>query len=109
MSKYILFFDQIKKEDVSTAGGKGANLGEMTGASIPVPEGFVILSTAYDAFMEYNNINVESIETAKDIREAIIKGNIPEEIEEEIIKSYVELSKDNNRVAVRSSATAEDL
>lgn len=109
MSKYILFFDQIKKEDVSTAGGKGANLGEMTGASIPVPAGFVILSSAYDAFMEYNDIDINRIETAKNIRESIIKGNIPEEIKEEIVKSYVELSKESARVAVRSSATAEDL
>ncbi|MCR5848613.1 MAG: phosphoenolpyruvate synthase [Lachnospiraceae bacterium] len=109
MNKYILNFEQIKKEDVNAAGGKGANLGEMTGASIPVPKGYVVLSSAYDAFMDYNKIDVNQIDSAKGIREAIINGNIPAEIKDEIVKSYRELSSESNRVAVRSSATAEDL
>ena len=102
MSKYILFFDQIKKEDVGTAGGKGANLGEMTGASIPVPKGYVVLSSAYDAYMDYNNIDVNQIDSAKGIREAIINGTIPDDIKDEIIKGYKELSSESYRVAVRS-------
>jgi len=49
-------FSEIRKEDIETAGGKGANLGEMTAAGIPVPEGFVLTSEAYRAFLRENGL-----------------------------------------------------
>lgn len=52
----ILKFNEIKKEDVLTAGGKGANLGEMTKAQIAVPNGFVVTADAYRAFLKENNL-----------------------------------------------------
>ena len=56
--KYIKWFDQIKKEDIASAGGKGANLGELTQAGIPVPAGFVVLSSAYFAFLDRYQLRV---------------------------------------------------
>ncbi|MDP3954005.1 MAG: PEP/pyruvate-binding domain-containing protein, partial [bacterium] len=52
-------FTQISKTDTEIAGGKGASLGEMTQAGIPVPEGFVVLSNAFDKFLEETDLNVE--------------------------------------------------
>ena len=52
----LLNFDEIKKEDVLTAGGKGANLGEMTAAGIAVPDGFVVTAEAYRAFLRENDL-----------------------------------------------------
>lgn len=54
----ILNFDEIKKEDVLLAGGKGANLGEMTSANINVPSGFVITSDGYRDFLKENSIDI---------------------------------------------------
>ncbi len=54
----ILNFDEIKKEDVLIAGGKGANLGEMTSAKINVPRGFVITADAYRDFLKGNSIDI---------------------------------------------------
>ena len=56
-------FKEIGKNDAAIAGGKGASLGEMTQAGIPVPPGFVILADAFERFIEETNINVE-IDTA---------------------------------------------
>jgi len=50
--KYILFFNQIDKDDLPLVGGKGANLGEMTKAGFPVPNGFAVTVAAYDAFLD---------------------------------------------------------
>ena len=116
MEKYILAFDEIKKQDVAIAGGKGANLGEMTNAGIPVPPGAVLCAAAYDKYMEENKIDTgkimelaESDEAASaNIREAIRKGRLPEDIKKQIVSFYETLGGDA-RVAVRSSATAEDL
>ena len=55
----IKTFIQISKADTKIAGGKGSSLGEMTQAGIPVPEGFVILSNAFDRFLEKTDLNVE--------------------------------------------------
>ena len=116
MEKYILMFREIGKLDVEVAGGKGANLGEMTNAGIPVPQGAVLCAGAYDRYMEENRINVSEImeweknseSTAKKIRNKIINGKFPEEVKKQIIAFYDSLHAEC-RVAVRSSATAEDL
>ena len=106
MKKYILDFDEITKKDVSTAGGKGANLGEMTGAGIPVPNGAVLTAQAYDHFMEHNSVSVGC--SAAEIRDAVRGGVMPGDMKDEIISLYRSMGS-SARVAVRSSATAEDL
>ncbi|RLF80987.1 phosphoenolpyruvate synthase [Thermococci archaeon] len=132
--KFIKWFEELRKEDVPLVGGKGANLGEMTNAGIPVPPGFCVTAEAYKYFVE--NVRVEDGRTLQEwimdlisktnvddskqlqentakIREKIISMEMPEEIAKEIEQAYKELSqrfgKDEVYVAVRSSATAEDL
>lgn len=130
MSKYtyIKWFDEISKDDVSLVGGKGANLGELTKLDLPVPPGFCITSKAYDKFIEYANlgesvqflmslVNIEDVdslfEASKVIQDKIVKSDFFDELKEEIIRAYREFSSNlgisNPEVAVRSSATAEDL
>lgn len=118
----VLDFHEIRKEDVMTAGGKGANLGEMTAAGIAVPEGFVITADAYRAFLKANDLEgtfteelgkagrdeAKLLEAAKKFRELIGQGKLPEEAESAIRRKYAQLGG-QVRVAVRSSATAEDL
>lgn len=118
----ILDFNEIKKEDVLVAGGKGANLGEMTSAKINVPSGFVITSDAYRDFLKVNGIDIliengikKSVEDerkllneAEHFRGKIKSGKFPEQLENAIREKYFNL-RNNTRVAVRSSATAEDL
>lgn len=106
--KYLMPFEEIRKENVSLAGGKGANLGEMTAAGIPVPRGAVLLAPAYDLFLEENQIRPEAYEDGAQLRGAIREGVLPEEIAREVMQYYASLGE-NRRVAVRSSATAEDL
>ncbi len=121
--KYIKWFDQIKKEDIASAGGKGANLGELTQAGIPVPAGFVVLSSAYFAFLDRYQLRVKlhkllsthdvhdplQLETAaKKCQQLILQSEIPAEIANEIFAAYHKLGS-HTAVAVRSSATAEDL
>lgn len=114
-------FQQLSKHDASIAGGKGASLGEMITSSIPVPDGFVVLSTTFDKFLEITDVNLEidailnkvnhneihTVENAsKQIQALILNAKMPEEIAQEI---KTEFSKLNCKyVAVRSSATAED-
>ena len=126
--KHVEFFEELNKEDVAIAGGKGANLGELTQAGIPVPPGFVITSRTYDQFMKETGIfdeimdilddidvnnNQELQEAAKNIKKIINGTEIPDEIKIIIIEAYNALcqriGKENAFVAVRSSATAEDL
>ena len=118
----ILDFTQIHKDDVLIAGGKGANLGEMTAAGINVPKGFVIAADAYREFLKENHIDefiahgLKQAHTdehtlsavAAEFREKITAGHFPAELEKEIRAKYAELGE-SKRVAVRSSATAEDL
>ena len=114
-------FQRINKNDASIAGGKGASLGEMINADIPVPSGFVILSNTFEKFLEETNLNVEieaildsvdhkkihTVEHASEKIEALIlDAVIPKDITEEIIRFFKDL--DSKYVAVRSSATAED-
>src|SRR5215213_3773253 len=118
-------FDEIGKDDLALAGGKGANLGELSRARLPVPPGFVLTTRAYDAFVESNDI-VDAVvgrasvaraedpaaleEAAEGIRGLFARGEIPELVDDEIRAAYEKLSEDGETaVAVRSSATAEDL
>ena len=57
--KYVKWFKELAKEDVGTAGGKGANLGELTRTGIPVPPGFVVVASAYFASLEANPLRRE--------------------------------------------------
>lgn len=82
---YIKLFKDISKGDVKTVGGKGASLGEMTQAGIPIPPGFVVTTETYRKF---------------------INDPIPTDVEQEILKAFDSLNCE--RVAVRSSAVAED-
>ena len=118
----ILDFNEIKKEDVLVAGGKGANLGEMTSAKINVPSGFVITADAYRDFLKVNGIDIliengikksvdderKLLNEAEYFRGKIKSGKFPERLENAIREKYFNLGN-NTRVAVRSSATAEDL
>lgn len=118
---YIKSFKEIDKNDSSIAGGKGASLGEMTQADIPVPSGFVILSNSFESFIEETDLNVEidttlhgvnsseihTVENASEkIQGLILNADIPKEIRETVTKEFQNLN--SKYVAVRSSATAED-
>ncbi len=119
--KIIRNFKQINKDDVEIAGGKGASLGEMMQAKIPVPPGFVVLSNTFDDFIKETDLNVQidaildtvntdvvhtMDEASEKIQALIINEEIPEEAKEAILKSFKELN--TKFVAVRSSATSED-
>jgi len=118
----VLDFIDIKKEDVSLAGGKGANLGELVSANINVPKGFVIAADSYKAFIRENGIEEiirnklrevsdderQILKAADCFRELIRSGDFSTETKKLIEDKYKSLGE-NIRVAVRSSATAEDL
>jgi len=124
--KQIVWINEVDKDDIDSVGGKGANLGEMTSFGLPVPKGFIVTASAYFQFLRENNltgiikketkeIDFEKPETinqaSKKIRQAIEKGEVSEELAKKIIFAYAKfggLLKDAF-VAVRSSATAEDL
>ena len=122
---YTAWFDEIGKDDIKLAGGKGANLGELRRAGLPVPGGFVLTTEAYDAFVESNDI-VDAVirwasvaraeaptafeQAAEGIHGLFARGEIPEGVDDEIRAAYEKLSEDGETaIAVRSSATAEDL
>ncbi|WP_297507347.1 phosphoenolpyruvate synthase [Thermococcus sp.] len=158
--RFIKWFEELSKKDVPLVGGKGANLGELTNAGIPVPPGFCVTAEAYKYFVENVKLNkgdierimgekaksgvlTEVLEEASDeprplqdwimdivsrtnvddsrelldntavIRELIESIPMPEEIKTEVLDAYHKLSqrfgKEAVYVAVRSSATAEDL
>jgi len=114
-------FRKLNREDVSLAGGKGASLGEMTQAGIPVPEGFVVLSEAFEQFIKETDLNVEidailetikheeihTVENASEkIQSLILSREIPKDIGRKIVQEFEKLKCEF--VAVRSSATSED-
>ncbi len=114
-------FKQLSKSDVNVAGGKGASLGEMTQANIPVPPGFVILAPAFDEFLaatdltqeveaqldKVNYEDVSSVERTSRVLHDLIQGaKFPEQLAKDIQAQFKELGAEF--VAVRSSATAED-
>ncbi len=117
----IRVFEKLGKNDVGLAGGKGASLGEMTQAGIPVPPGFVILADSFEKFTEENEIkadidailekvnheDINSIEKAsEEIKGIIMSEEIPKDIKKAIIDNFKRLN--TKFVAVRSSATSED-
>ncbi len=119
----ILWFSEIDKNDGPQVGGKGANLGEMVNAGFPVPNGFVVTAQAYYRFLEENALREKISETLADldpndskkldsaaaaVRKLIIKAKMPKDLAETIKKAIDKLGKDAS-MAVRSSATAEDL
>lgn len=105
--KYIKMLQDISKGDISSVGGKGANLGEMLQASFPVPNGFCLTVDAFDLFMKHNSFDhLELRDNA--LQAEMISGQLPPELEQEIAQCYTSLGQ-KSRVAVRSSATAEDL
>jgi len=147
-NKQIVWFEQVGKDDVGLVGGKGANLGEMTSAHLPIPYGFIITAQAYFLFIEeaklshkikaiLSTINFDNpgeLKQASDhIQKLVMDSSIPASLSQEIISYYEKLelkekeylnktSDTKNKiahsfkalyklplVAVRSSATAEDL
>lgn len=122
-----MWFKEIRFEDTRLTGGKGANLGEMYNIGIPVPNGFVVTSSAYFQFIEENKLkpviqNIlkttdvdqpDQLETAsKKIRDIIKKSPINDQLSTNIMKAYKKLSNFGGLkevpVAVRTSATVED-
>ncbi|HSE10409.1 MAG TPA: phosphoenolpyruvate synthase [Nocardioidaceae bacterium] len=118
----VAWFDDLSKADVPRVGGKGANLGELTAAGLPVPPGFVITADAYLDAMERGGVRAalreevaavdvddpEALARAADNLRALVRSaGIPEELRSAVLDAYAPMG-DEPRVAVRSSATAED-
>ncbi|EMA41768.1 phosphoenolpyruvate synthase [Halobiforma nitratireducens] len=119
----VLWLDEISADDLEKVGGKGASLGELTGAGLPVPPGFVVTAGTYRSFIEEAQIDEELFEAvdidvedstalsaaADRAQELILETPFPDELREEILATYREVGDGEAFVAVRSSATAEDL
>lgn len=125
-NKFIVSFSQVDRNDIGLVGGKGANLGELTKFGAPVPPGFIVTSRAYFYFLEETGIKrkiADELSRIKDddpttlqtasarIEKLVTSEKVPKDLAVEIMKAYASLGgplKDT-MVAVRSSATAEDL
>jgi phosphohistidine swiveling domain-containing protein len=113
---FIVPLEQLGRDDLDLAGGKGANLGELVQAGFTVPKGFVVTTDAYDFMLKETGLGRTIAATLKEegptagstIREAFLAADVPPEIEQEIVEVYRDLLA-AGAVAVRSSATAEDL
>jgi pyruvate,water dikinase len=126
----VLWFESLRKTDIPSVGGKNANLGEMTSAGIPVPPGFAITAFSYKRFIEETGIASKIYEIIKEtvtnpndpkqfeiaskkIRELVEATPMPKDIENAARSAYADMCKrigvNDVFVAVRSSATAEDL
>src|SRR4030043_146790 len=125
---YTLWFDKAGKEAIGLVGGKNASLGELIKADIPVPPGFSVTTEVYSEFLSGGGLkekieeilsrtdlqDVASLENAsKVIRQLMAEASLPKRIEEEISSNYQALAQvfdvPDLPVAIRSSATAEDL
>ncbi len=125
---YVVKFEDLNKSDIGIAGGKGANLGELTQAGIPVPPGFVVTAETYEKFMEDAGINDKVMDildkidindtkalqaASEEIKSIINNASIPDDMILFITEAYNQLcqrvGEDDTDVAIRSSATAEDL
>ncbi|WP_313691001.1 phosphoenolpyruvate synthase [Halorarum halobium] len=120
----VLWLDDVSAGDLETVGGKAASLGELTGAGLPVPPGFVVTAGTYRTFIEEAGIDEElfaameidpedsaelkaAAETAHDL---ILGTDLPDSVADEILEAYRTMGEGAEAfVAVRSSATAEDL
>ncbi|MBI4136659.1 phosphoenolpyruvate synthase [Candidatus Roizmanbacteria bacterium] len=144
--KFVVWFHEVDKHDIPVVGGKGANLGEMTHADLPVPPGFIVTANAYHYFLERAGVKtrvkhlLENLDyndsqklqrVSKEIRRLIREAPVPRDISDDIIDHYFKLGSQKTAheakgkgflknlghitaahetpVAVRSSATAEDL
>ncbi|MGH4012044.1 MAG: phosphoenolpyruvate synthase [Pseudonocardiaceae bacterium] len=124
MTGYVVGFDALRKDDTAIAGGKGANLGELTQAGLPVPPGFVVTADAYLAAMDHGGVRDDlrdaleaalaaasrpaELTSASDRLQGLVrKAGVPAEIRDAVLDAYHSLGP-NVRVAVRSSATSED-
>ena len=120
----VLWLEEIKKEDINSVGGKGASLGEMTAIGLPVPKAFVVTAQAFRKFLIETGIEEElfrrlerldvddngALESvSKDVQGLVLSVEMPDQIREEIVAAYDRMGEDGTVVAVRSSATAEDL
>ena len=125
---YVLKFEDLNKSDIGIAGGKGANLGELTQVGIPVPPGFVVTAETYEKFMEDSGINGKVMDildkidindtkelqmASEEIKAIITSTPVPDDMSTLILEAYNQLcqkvGEDDTDVAIRSSATAEDL
>lgn len=123
----IKWIDEVRNNDVEKVGGKAASLGELRSASLPVPDAFVVTAETFRKYItntgidkkifkildetDVNNSNKLN-EASEKIKKLILKTDMPQSLKEEIKESYKKISEKNNGnafVAVRSSATAEDL
>ncbi len=130
--QWIRWFNELTIADVSRVGGKNASLGEMirelTPKGVAIPNGFAVTADAYHAFIRYNELEnsiheiLEGLDThdvhdlltrTGQVRRLILSGDFPDDMSEEIVENYWRLSEEYGMrsadVAVRSSATAEDL
>ncbi|MCS7484755.1 phosphoenolpyruvate synthase [Umezawaea endophytica] len=124
MTTHVVGFDTLGKHDTAIAGGKGANLGELTGAGLPVPPGFVITADAYLASMERGGTRDElrsaldtallSVDSPNELTAAcellqdlVRKAGVPDDVRTAVLDAYRALGPGAS-VAVRSSATSED-
>ena len=128
---FVKWFSEVGIDDVPIVGGKNAALGEMYSNLVPlgvnVPDGFALTADAYRHFfrktgldekikeilLDLNTRDLKNLQVrAKKVREAILKAKLPQDLQDVVIKAYRELGEKygkNSDVAVRSSATAEDL
>ncbi|MET1281011.1 phosphoenolpyruvate synthase [Vibrio navarrensis] len=130
MQKNTLWFNSLSMEDVDKVGGKNASLGEMVSnlanAGVSVPNGFATTSYAFNQFLDYgglderihqllDELDVDDVDalrkTGAMIRQWVLEAPFPADLEQDIRSNYAELTAGNDElsVAVRSSATAEDL
>jgi pyruvate,water dikinase len=125
--KNVMWFKELSRKSLAEAGGKGANLGEMMQNGFPIPNGFVVTSEAYWKHLEANglvepikrildkldvNDNDALMNASEQIKEMVLRGDVPPEVLNDIMHAYKQLCEMTGRqvfVAVRSSATAEDL
>src|SRR5512136_2284419 len=128
--KFVLWFDDLGKDEVALVGGKSSSLGEMTQKTkVPVPYGFATTAAAYVHFMKearldpkIGNIMKELVDpndtqtlqkVEKAVRTMVLEAKMPKDLHDEIVAAYKQLAKktgeSNPYVAIRSSATAEDL
>jgi pyruvate, water dikinase len=130
----IRWFEELSRQDAETAGGKGANLGELLRIGMPVPPGFVVTADAFLQFLKTARLHEEILgrltglnvddqqalrQTAEALQDRVTKAGIPEDLRRELIEAYQELARRSEPdadkaggepfVAVRSSATVEDM
>ncbi len=117
MSKNILWFKEVGKDDGARVGGKGANLGEMFSAGLPVPNGFIVTAQAYFDFLDHTGLKAKiaealeglNVEDSKDlqaraekVQSLIKKADFPQDLANEITKNYHKLSEEGQKEKGRS-------